>query len=205
MTHLYNDFGQPATSFLDRLCATKLLEADPMLARDQLKAIRESLKLSVREFAVGLGDAWATKYTYYEETRYTSEHIPLRLARAVAELLARHHRDPLPALKLAGLEGPDREREAAVISAMSERSAGTVLMPVQLPNADTLSDMFRGMLDTVPAETPRPDVAQKLARLLPGALAQLQPQAGSGGLPAGFDSGAGDEAGDPARPTDNRD
>jgi transcriptional regulator with XRE-family HTH domain len=61
--------------------------------------------------------------------------------------------------------------------------AGVLFLPVQLPSEDTLTEMFEALLQTIPANSDLRANAQRLARLLPGALAQtvshMQAESGS--------------------------
>jgi transcriptional regulator with XRE-family HTH domain len=60
-------------------------------------------------------------------------------------------------------------------------AAGLVLLPVQLPSEAVLTEMFDALLETMPASAVQVERAQKLAQLLPGALARTvsHPRAGT--------------------------
>lgn len=51
-------------------------------------------------------------------------------------------------------------------------SAPVVMLPVQLPSEGDLTEMFEGLLGALGNETDQVSIAQRLAQLLPGALAQ---------------------------------
>lgn len=56
-------------------------------------------------------------------------------------------------------------------------SGGAVYLPVQLPNEEALTEMFQQLFDSFGQENLRPELAERLARLLPAALAQTAAQA----------------------------
>lgn len=51
-------------------------------------------------------------------------------------------------------------------------TAGVLFLPVQLPSEAALTEMFEGLLETMPANLDSAAIAQKLAQLLPGALSR---------------------------------
>jgi transcriptional regulator with XRE-family HTH domain len=71
----------------------------------------------------------------------------------------------------------------------AEVPPGVLLLPVQLPNAEALTDMFEGLLETMPAGSDLRVTAQRLAQLLPNALARTVSH-----------SQVGTESTDPLRP-----
>ena len=62
-------------------------------------------------------------------------------------------------------------------------AGGAILLPVQLPNEEALSEMFEGLLETMPNNDPS-STARKLAQLLPNALAQTVSHPRGGIAPA---------------------
>ncbi len=171
---MYNNLVHPATNFLDGLCTRNLQTVAGMTIAAKLKAIRESLprKLSVRDMATRMGKPDVPNtYGYYESAKFNKAALPLDKARLFAEAFAEHGGDPREVLALAGLEAADVEDQAQAIAPAALASL-TISLPVSLPSGERLTDMMAGMLDAADLPHLVDEYAERLAQLLPTALAE---------------------------------
>ncbi len=147
----------------------------------KLKAIRESLpkKLTVRELAARMGKPEVPNtYGYYEGASFTKKTLPLDKAQFIAGVFAEYGGDPRDVLALAGLSDADLDAEAEAIRRMMPQAI-TINLPVTLPSEDRLIAMMEAMLDSADLPHLVDEYAERLARLLPTALAEAASHDGS--------------------------
>lgn len=89
-------------------------------------------------------------------------------------------------VRMAGMAGTTVQEFTGQLMTAERRQfiddpPGVLLLPVQLPSEGALAQMFEALLETMPANSELSETAQKLAQLLPSALARTvsHPQAGS--------------------------
>jgi hypothetical protein len=119
-------------------------------------------------------------YSYYESKQFTRDTLPLDKAREIAAIFAEFGGDPREVLALAGLAGNDAEAEIKAIEDDRPQII-TINMPVMLPSAARLRTMMESVLDTAGLGHLVDEYAERLAQLLPTALAGASVP---GGLPS---------------------
>jgi hypothetical protein len=165
-----------ATDNLDGRCTKKLASGRMDSVAARLKKIRLSLpgagtrpaKPGVREIARALGYDMPNHYGYYEDPKFKKSALPLDKAREIAAVFQLYGGDPADVMALAGLS----QGEIPVEKPRHESEIAFAMLPVALPSSERLTTMMRGLLKAVGLEREADEYAERLARLLPSALAQ---------------------------------
>lgn len=151
---------------------------------NRLNALRKRAKLSQQQIADELGVSTAQISRWENgENNIPSERLPL-IARAYVCRI--------------GEIFEDMDIPAPVQTPQPEPDFQFLHMPVMLPSAAKLTDMFEGVLETAAPQLVRTGLAKELALQLPAALQRLS---GPPGAPFAPKKGRGEDPRPPSRPS----
>lgn len=120
-----------------------------------IKTLRLRERATQTDFAETLGVSQGTVARWESGSKPEVEHIV-----KMAEIAG------VPVPQFTGQILPPERRQFV------DAPAGVLFLPVQLPNEKTLTEMFEALLASMPANVDPDALAQKLAQLLPSALAR---------------------------------
>lgn len=177
MAAMYNKLVHSATDFLDGR-RTKILRLSGMTIAEKLKALREALPaiegqpVGVRAIAAAMGHPDVPNaYGYYESSAFKRKTLPLEKAREIAAAFAKLGGRQEDILALTALNPDEIEAQPSRVADPAPR---TVMLAVQMPSEDELTDMFVGLLEAADRPDLAGELAPRLARLLPDGLGRAR-------------------------------
>jgi transcriptional regulator with XRE-family HTH domain len=171
---MYNVLVHHSTGFLDGQRTKKLRLNAAMDAASELRAIRMSLGLTVRQIATQMGAPEVPNtYGYYESGKFSAKPLPLQKAREIARAVeALSPGAGARILPLAGLTNDEAASETAKLR-VDMPPPSVVAMAVTLPNDALLIAMFEGLLELADHGDLAAELAPRLAENFPAALARM--------------------------------
>lgn len=168
---LYNDLVRNSTTLLHRQRPINLHGVPAMEVGAKLRELRLRTGLTVRALAGALGHESPNGYTHWEKSG--KKPLPLEVARKLASIMAQHGVKPAEVMELAGLSQKEIAREAGAIPiSISMPGSEAIYLSIQLPNEDSLTRAFEGLIAPYDATTSKDVFARRLAQLLPDVLRQ---------------------------------